>query len=118
MRIADEEGATILVDKVPKKYHELYQCEQFANTLIEILKEKGIHGEYLNVTSSTPFLYSDSLAKPITTNGKHYAVKVGHKVFDNLNPKGILYQEWENDLGGENGLFLKPPHAKIETIPF
>jgi len=45
-------------------------------------------------------------------------MRFGHKVFDNLNPKGISYQEWENDLGGENGLFLKPPHAKIETIPF
>ena len=35
-----------------------------------------------------------------------------------LNPTGISYQEWENDLGGEKGLFLKPPHAKIETKPF
>lgn len=118
MITTDEEEARILALKIPKKYCELYQCELYANKLIELLQGKGIHGEFLDITSSTPFLYSDSLGKPITTNGKHYAVKVGSKVFDNLNPKGISYQAWENDLGGENGLFLNPPHAKIETIPF
>lgn len=106
-----------LAKQLPKHYQALYHCEKYAYSLIELLKQAGIHGKYLEVTSATDFIYSDSLRRPITTNGKHSAVQVRDVIFDNFNPTGISYQNWLTDLGGEGGTFLKPPYASIaETL--
>ena len=46
--------------------------------------------------------------------GKHYAIKVDDVIYDNLNPKGIGYNEWLSDLG-----FFEQPSGmfNITQIP-
>ena len=43
-------------------------------------------------------IYSDAIRDNISTNGYHEAVQVGDTVFDNINPNGISFQDWLNDL--------------------
>ena len=35
----------------------------------------------------------------VSDNGIHQGIQVGDRVYDNLNPNGINYDEWLDDLG-------------------
>jgi hypothetical protein len=64
------------------------------------------------------WIYSDKFGpKPLGDKGvPHRAVRVGDAVFDNMNPNGIPYSEWVDDLGGKQ--FTTLPHADLKEIPF
>ena len=87
-----------LAEMVPDKYKENFKCDQFANEMEKLMKESGVSGEKISVQSKTDYIWSDKNGV-ISENGKHYAIKVGDTVFDNLNPQGISYSDWLADLG-------------------
>jgi len=87
-----------LAEKVPNKYKEKYKCKQFADELEKLLKENGISGERVTVRSKTDWIWSDKYGT-ISENGTHQAIKIGDKIFDNMNPQGISYTDWQMDLG-------------------
>ena len=87
-----------LAEKVSDKYKENFKCDQFANEMEELMKESGIEGKRINIQRKTNFIWPDKYGL-ISENGRHYAIKVGDTVFDNLNPQGIAYSEWLSDLG-------------------
>ena len=43
-------------------------------------------------------IWSDNFGGNISTNGYHVGVRVGDKIYDNLNLKGRHYHSWHNDL--------------------
>ncbi len=87
-----------LAEKVPDKYKENFKCDQFADEMEKLMKESGVSGEKISVQSKTDYIWSDKYGV-ISENGRHYAIKVGDTVFDNLNPQGISYSDWLSDLG-------------------
>ena len=56
-----------------------------------------LHGDYKGIYSMKNGM--------ISTNGYHEAIKVEDTVFDNLNPKGIDYKQWVDDLGISDPLY-------------
>ncbi len=40
----------------------------------------------------------------ISDNPNHFAVQVGDLVFDNLNPDGVSFSEWADDIGINDGI--------------
>lgn len=87
-----------IIKKIPQEYKENFRCEEFASELESLMKKKGISGEKITIQSSTDFIWSDTYGT-ISTNGRHYGIKIGDKLYDNLNPQGINYSDWLQDLG-------------------
>ena len=67
------------------------------------MKENNISGTKLELRTNykRDFIYSDKANECISTNGKHVGIQIDNMVYDNMNPNGIPYNEWINDLGGE-----------------
>jgi hypothetical protein len=45
-------------------------------------------------------------AATITENGRHFAVRVGNMVFDNLHPAGLSIDGWLQDFDAIGGVAL------------
>lgn len=88
-----------LLSQVPDAFKGMFKCKEYAEALKKILQEKGIEGAEVFLKSDTGFIWSEALGKTITTNGDHVGIKVKDLIFDNLNPKGIPYEKWLEDLG-------------------
>lgn len=69
------------------------------------MKKKGIVGQRINIKSSTGQIYSEKLGRSVTDNGEHAAIRVGDTVYENLNPNGVPYKEWADDLALEDPFF-------------
>ncbi|MGK9176069.1 hypothetical protein KXR87_23145, partial [Yokenella regensburgei] len=92
-----------LATTISDKFKQLFQCDKFANALKNKMQQAGVNGEHLiletnNKQGAFGNVWSDNVGKNIATNGHHEAIKVGDTVFDNMNPSGIKYQDWLNDL--------------------
>lgn len=100
---SDKEKTKDLSDEVSDKYKENYKCKEFENELESKMKENGISGEKIEIRTNygRGYIYSDNLKTDISTNGYHCGIEVDGYVFDNLNPTGVPYSQWINDLGGE-----------------
>ena len=83
-----------------------YECDTFAKDLKTKMKSKNIKGEYVHIETDAPYIYSDKngvIAKSNKySNPYHDAIQVSDTVFDNMNPSGVKYDDWINDLGGES----------------
>ena len=91
-----------------KGANEPFECKTFANDLKAKMQKEGISGELLDVKTASNKgmsgnIWSDSAGTNISTNGTHQAIKVGDTVFDNMNPSGISYNKWNNDLFSPSG---------------
>jgi len=62
------------------------------------MQKEGISGEVLELKSIRN-IWSNKIGKNIAENGEHVAIRVDDVVFDNLNPQGIKYDDWAEDLG-------------------
>ncbi|HFP0192832.1 TPA: papain fold toxin domain-containing protein, partial [Escherichia coli] len=85
------------------KFKQLFQCDKFAAALKSKMQQAGVNGEHLiletkNKQGAFGNIWSDRIGKNIATNGHHEAIKVGDTVFDNMNPSGIKYEDWLNDI--------------------
>ena len=100
---SDKEKTKDLSDEVSDEYKENYKCKEFESELESKMKENGISGEKIEIRTNYPsdYIYSDNLKTDISTNGYHCGIEVDGYVFDNLNPTGVPYSQWINDLGGE-----------------
>ena len=61
-----------------------------------MMKDAGVKGERIKVNSKAN-IYSDK--NGFIGNDFHDAIKVGDRVFDNMNPDGVPFTEWAKDLG-------------------
>jgi RHS repeat-associated protein len=102
--------------KVASKYSELFTCKECAADLVKTLKKEGVSGEILDIKTNgnkgmALNIWSDSANAVISFNGTHRGVLVEGKVFDNLHPNGIGYEEWLKDLRSPTGY-------KVDKTPF
>ena len=79
-----------------------------AAEIVAALKKKGLKGQVLDVVTTSDKgmaanIWSDKMGMNISTNGKHRAVFFENKVYDNLNPNGIDFGSWKNDLFSPTG---------------
>jgi hypothetical protein len=87
-----------LSKKVPNSFKKIFKCKEYAQSLKKMMEKKGIAGELLEL-KSLRFIWSNKLGKNIAENGEHMAIKVDDMIFDNLNPDGIKFEKWAEDLG-------------------
>lgn len=93
-----------IIDDIKDEYKQNGKCDKFADELETGMKENNISGTKLELRTNygRDFIYSDKANECISTNGKHVGIQIDNMVYDNMNPNGIPYNEWINDLGGEN----------------
>ncbi len=87
-----------IANQVPDIYMSNYKCMDYADELEKLMIDNNVNGMRIHVTSYTGNIWSNRHGN-ISMNGKHDAIKIGDTVFDNLNPKGISYEDWLDDLG-------------------
>ncbi|MBI3135485.1 MAG: DUF4157 domain-containing protein [Bacteroidetes bacterium] len=95
------------ISEIAKKYG-IFECKECVAEMVETLKDIGVTGEILDVKTPTNKgmsgnIWSDALQKNISVNGTHQAIMVDGIVFDNINPGGISYNSWFNDLFAPQG---------------
>ncbi|MED5240103.1 MAG: polymorphic toxin-type HINT domain-containing protein [Pseudomonadota bacterium] len=79
--------------------HNISPCEKAAQAIA-----KNVKGKRLCVKATrSPFVGSIKNGQ-ISKNENHFAVQVGEMVFDNLNPDGIPFSEWADDIGIYDGI--------------
>jgi hypothetical protein len=100
-----EVSSVKIINDIPDVYKKWGKCKEFAGALEAGLKKNGIAGQRINIKSSTGQIYSDKLGRGVTDNGEHAAIRVGDTVYDNLNPKGVPYKEWADDLALDDPFF-------------
>ena len=100
-KYSDEIGKGI--SKIAGKYKNL-ECVECADEVMGYLKSIGQNGTRINLQCKINNgqkwmgnIYSNSLDKIISQNGKHSAILYNNKVYDNLNPNGINYEDWLKD---------------------
>ena len=81
-----------------KGANKLFECKTFANDLKTKMKKEGIVGEHIEIRNTYGPIIESKKNGIIGETGFHEAIKVGDTVFDNLNPDGIKYDDWLNDL--------------------
>jgi len=89
-------SAEELSKDVSNKYKQNGQCDKYADSLEQKMKDVGVKGERIKVNSKAN-IYSDK--NGLIGNDFHDAIKVGDRVFDNMNPDGVPFTEWAKDLG-------------------
>ena len=92
-----------LVDKVPDEYKKIFKCIDFAKDLMEKMKKANIEGELIEITAQSNNKLGGRIGSKkrnelIATNGEHQAIIVEDIVFDNMNPLGVEYNKWVDDL--------------------
>ena len=100
-----EKAAQKLAAMIPKSCTgNNKQCDVFAVKYEKLLLDNKVKGKRLCVKSSgAPFV--GSLKHGIISgNNQHFAVQVGDLVFDNINPNGISFSKWADDLGVNEGI--------------
>ena len=81
-----------------KGANKLFECKTFANDLKTKMKKEGIVGEHIEIRNTYGPIIESKKNGIIGETKFHEAIKVGDTVFDNLNPDGIKYDDWLNDL--------------------
>ncbi len=95
------------ISAIAKKY-KIFECVECADDIVSVLKKEGLSGKILNITTTSNQgmlgnIWSERLGRNIATNGRHRAVLVNGKVYDNINPNGVDYDVWKNDLFSPSG---------------
>ncbi|MES9854782.1 MAG: RHS repeat-associated core domain-containing protein [Candidatus Thiodiazotropha sp. L084R] len=102
-----EKAAQALAKAVPKTCTGKYVCDDFAVEFERLLLKKGVKGKRLCVKSTrAPFVGSLRHGN-ISKNDQHFAVQIGEMVFDSVNPNGVPYAEWANDIGVKDGIGIR-----------
>lgn len=79
-----------------------FKCMECSDALVSALKQNNYSGEIINLSTSSAnringHIWSDTAGKLISTNGKHKAIMVDGKVYDNIHKKGISFEDWKAD---------------------
>lgn len=105
-----------MIEKISENYKNTkYKCKEFAKSLQSLMQQNGLSGEKVTIESKvSDNLYSTKYGN-ISNNGIHEGIKVEDTMYDNLNPNGINYNEWLEDLG----VFEQPTGTfEITVDPF
>jgi len=102
-----EKAAKKLAQMVPKTCFGKYKCDQFALEYEQLLLASKVKGKRLCVESTLSKFVGSVRHGNISKNNQHFAVQVGDLVFDNLNPNGILFSTWADDIGINDGIGVK-----------
>ncbi|WP_131724453.1 papain fold toxin domain-containing protein [Chryseobacterium indologenes] len=100
-------GVSKIIEAIPSSLKQMFQCKQFAASLMERMTAQGMKGEMVTLQSQTRYIWSNTFNRTITETGEHVGVKVGNTMYDNLYPQGIEYSKWLMDL--EVGSPVLPP---------
>ena len=87
------------ISSIATKYKNL-ECEPCANKLMDCIKNNGINGKKISMSAQNAYqdiIYSNSFGEAISYNGKHFAIEFNGKVYDNIHPNGIEFNEWISD---------------------
>ena len=90
-------GVGAIIESMPASLKQMFQCKQFAASLMERMTAQGMKGELITVKAPRG-IWLETFNMNISKNGDHAAVKVGNMVYDNLFPQGIEYSKWYMDL--------------------
>ena len=95
----DNKEVNDLIKKIPSKYKDYGQCNNFARALQRKLNKAGIDYEMYRVDpiGNWPGIISKKM-KDQFIGFYHYGIKIGDKIYDNLDPKGVDYNFWKDDL--------------------
>ena len=94
----DGSGVSIdsLIDQIPNKFKVLGKCDDFAQSLVDLLEKRGVRYKIIRIDSIAG-IYSEKAKKSI--GSFHYGIQVGDIVYDNLTTKGMKINDWLTDLG-------------------
>ena len=102
-----EKAAQALAKAVPSVCKGKYVCDDFAVEFEKLLLERGVVGKRLCVKSKRSNFIGSIMYGNISKNNQHFAVQIGEMVFDNLNPEGIPFAEWADDIGINDGIGIE-----------
>ncbi|MEM9192557.1 MAG: papain fold toxin domain-containing protein [Myxococcota bacterium] len=119
--LADVESAARSAIRVRKSVRCFGHCEAFADALIAALRRKGIHGTRITFKMPHHWQTMGNIIGDgqLVGSGVHDGVRVGDTVFDNLNPRGVPYEEWRDSIRIINDPALRgrlPDHLVTETF--
>lgn len=102
-----------LISAITRQFDNL-ECMDCAKAVVTALKQEGINGQILDIitpkkTGMQANIWSDTAAAArngdgmISTNGRHRAVLVEGKVYDNIHQNGVSYDDWIKDINAPGG---------------
>ena len=88
---------------------KVFECVECATAIKRALQAAGHSGQWLEIRGAgrRPYMVCisfDGGAATITQNGKHIAVRVGDRAFDNLHPQGMPFEQWLGDFDAIGGV--------------
>lgn len=94
-----------------------YRCVECADDVIAGVNKAGYSAHKVTVEYPGGWIYSDSLGRNISDNGRHVGVFVrgpnGGRVYDNFRPNGVPFREWIEDMWNKWPSDMK---IKVERI--
>jgi hypothetical protein len=89
------------IGKIVSKF-VVYQCYECAVAVMQWLSDNGIEGRIVELKifyRDEDYIISDRISgdRSISTNGKHYGVKVRGLIFDNISANGMIETDWIAD---------------------
>jgi Papain fold toxin 2 len=107
----DPKELVTLASEVVKDFKNL-QCEECAQALLKEFEKAGFKGVVRELRSTKGFdvivQAGQNTGEAISTNGSHYGVQVGNRVYDLLNPKGIPIASWAKAYESRGTVVLVP----------
>jgi hypothetical protein len=99
-----------IVGDIARKFGR-FECKQCANAMADALKAKGIRGHLVKLHAPSAHggrIVSDRLGgRLISETSEHWGVRVGGRVYDTLNPKGIAFKDWFRDFHAHGGIRIQ-----------
>lgn len=86
-----------IVSKIPNGLKAYGKCDEFAECMVDALKEKEIAYKIIRIDSNAG-IYSDKAGSIIGVN-YHYGIQVDDMIYDNMTPEGMQLNAWMEDLG-------------------
>jgi RHS repeat-associated protein len=100
-----------LATEVVKDFGNL-KCQECAQALLKEFEKAGYKGVIRELRSTEGFdvivQAGQKTGEAISTNGSHYGVQVGNRVYDLLNPKGISIGSWAKAYESRGAVVLVP----------
>jgi len=105
--------------KLPASLKCFGVCEKFAPALVKALQKEGVSGTRIIIRRRGVGIADGRGGGQYLGANVHQAVRVGDTLFDNLNPGGIPYQAWRDNLTFvDGGIASAVTDAFVRYIPF
>jgi RHS repeat-associated protein len=82
-----------------------YACKECANALQQAAINAGKSGNVIELRANNGgFIWNDVAKNSISKNGDHVGVEVDGLIYDNINPKGVPFAEWNGQFDSAAGM--------------